>query len=54
MSERSTNLCMAVFCCPDLTLGPMTLKLDQDMGILTMYLHTENEVARSSSSKVTA
>jgi len=34
------------FCCRDLDLGPMILKLNHDLDILEMYLHTENGVAR--------
>jgi len=47
---------VVVFCCRDLDLGPMTLKLDRDIDtcILKTYLRTENEVARSSGSKVIA
>jgi len=42
------------FCCRDLDLGHMTLKLYRDMNILKTYLHTEKEVARSNRSKVIA
>jgi len=42
------------FCCDDLDFGPMTLKLDRNEYILTTYLRTEKEVARSSHSNVTA
>jgi len=54
VSEGSTNLRAAVFCWRDLDLGPMTLKLDRDIDILKTYLNTENEVAGSNHSKVTA
>jgi len=32
--------------CRDFDLGPMTLKLICDLGILKMYHHTKNEIAR--------
>jgi len=35
-----------LFCCCDLDINPMTLKLEGDLDILIMYLHTENELAR--------
>jgi len=54
VSERSTNLRAAVFCCCEVDLGPVTLKLGRDIDILKKYLCTENKVARSSYSKVTA
>jgi len=41
-------------CCRDLDLEPMTLKLDRGIDILKTYLHTEDEVAMSSRSKVIA
>jgi len=34
VSEGSTNLRAAAFCCRDLDLKPMTLKLDPDLDIL--------------------
>jgi len=43
-----------VFSCRDLDLGPMTLKPDRDIDIPKTYLHTANEVARSSLSEVIA
>jgi len=42
------------FCCPDLDLGPMNLKVGRDIDILKTYLHTEKEVAVSSRLKVIA
>jgi len=38
----------------DRDLGPMTLEVEWDIYILTTYLHAENEVDRSSRSKVIA
>jgi len=37
-----------LFCCRDLDVNPMTLKIEGDLDILKTYLHTENEVARLS------
>jgi len=55
VSEGSTNLRAAVFFgCRDLDLESMTLKLDRDTDMLMTDLHTENEVAGSSRSKVIA
>jgi len=54
VSDGGTNLRAAVFCCRDPDYGSMTLKLDGDIDILKTYLHNENEVARSSHSKVIA
>jgi len=45
---------VTVFYCRDLDLGPMTLKVDQNIDIIKLYLCTENEVAMSSRSKVIA
>jgi len=39
------------FCCRDLVLKPMTLKLDPDLDILKMYPQTENKVDTSSQCK---
>jgi len=41
------------FYCCDLDLGPVTLKRKCGLDILTMFLHTKNEVARWSYSTVT-
>jgi len=41
-----------LFCCRDLAINPMTLKLEGDLDILKMCLCTENEVARLKHSKV--
>jgi len=41
-----------LFRCCDLDNSPMTLKLEDDLDILNMYLHTENEVARLRHSKL--
>jgi len=54
VSEWSTNLHTAVSSRRDLDLGPMALKLDQEIGILERYLHTDNEVARLSRSNIIA
>jgi len=35
----------AIFHCCDLDINPMILKVEGDLDILKMYLHTENEVA---------
>ena len=43
-----------VFCACDLDLDPMTLTYELGLGILKMYLHTNNEVSRSRLSKVRA
>jgi len=45
MSEGSTYLHALPFCCRDLDINHMTLKLVGDLDILNMYLHTENELA---------
>jgi len=45
VSEESTYLHAAIFRRCDLDINPMTLKLEGDLDILKMYLHTENEVA---------
>jgi len=45
VSDGSTNLRTAAFCDRDLELNPMTLKLEDDLDILKMYLHAENEAA---------
>jgi len=52
VSEGSTNLRAAVFCCHDLDVGPMTLKMDRNIDILKTYLHAI--VARSSHSTLIA
>jgi len=52
VSEGRTNQRAAVFCCLDLDLGLMTLKLERGIDILRTYPHTENEVARSSHLKI--
>ena len=44
----------SVFCSCDLDLDPMTLTYELDLDILKMYLHTKNEVSRSTLSKVRA
>jgi len=36
------------FCCRAFDINPMTLKLEGNLDILIMYLHTENEEARLS------
>jgi len=46
------ELNVTVFRCCDLDLWPMTLKLNRDLDILKMCLQTENEVARSTHSKL--
>jgi len=48
----STHKCAPTFCCRDLDINPMTLKLKGDLDILKMYLQTENEVARLRHSKL--
>jgi len=52
VSEGSTYLRAAGFCCRDLDINPMTLKLEGDLDILKMHLHTENEVAGLRHSKL--
>jgi len=42
----------AAFCCCDLDINPMTLKLEGYLDILKMYLHSENEVASVRHSKL--
>jgi len=44
--------CLLLFRCCDLDINHMTLKLESDLDMLTMYLHTENEVARLRHSKL--
>jgi len=46
MCLRGAHTCVRPFlrCC-DLDINLMTLKLEDDLDILKMYLHTENEVA---------
>jgi len=53
-SQGITNLLAASFCCCNHDLGHMTLKLDWNIDILSMYLHTNNKVARSSHSEAIA
>jgi len=36
---------VAAFCGCDLDINPTTLKLEGDLDILKMYVHTENEAA---------
>jgi len=43
MYEGNTYLC--AFRCCDLDNNQMTLKLEGDLDILKIYLHSENEVA---------
>jgi len=37
---------LQLFSFRDYDLEPLTLKLNRDLDILKMYIHTENEVAR--------
>jgi len=37
---------LPLFCDHDLEINPITLKLEGELNILNMYLHTENEAAR--------
>jgi len=46
LCPKGAQNCVRLFCRRDLDINPMTLKLDGDLDILKMYLHTENEVAR--------
>jgi len=48
------TLFYAVFCFCDLDLKLMTLVYDLELGILKMYMRTENEVSRSKFPKVIA
>jgi len=43
VSKGSTDLRAATFCNCDLEINPMTLKLEGDLDILKIYLHTKNE-----------
>jgi len=46
LCPRGAQTCaLPLFCDLDLEINPMTLKLENDLDILKMYLHTENEVA---------
>jgi len=43
LCPRGAHTCARpLFCCPDLDINPMTLKVDGGLDILKMYLHTEN------------
>ena len=45
---------ISIFCHCDLKLDPMILVLKPDLDTMKMYLHTKNEVSRSSGSKTIA
>jgi len=50
---RGAQTCaLPLFCDRDLEINPMTLKFEDDLDILKMYPHTENEAASSSHSKL--
>jgi len=51
VSERSTNLRADAVLRRDLEINAMTLKLEGDVDILKMYLHTESEAASLRDSK---
>jgi len=52
-SPRGAYTCVwLLFCCCDLDINPMTLKLESDLDILKMYFHTKNEVATLRHSKL--
>jgi len=49
---REAQTCaLPLFCDRDLEINPMTLKLEGDLNILKIYLHTENKDAGSRHSK---
>jgi len=53
LCTRGAHTCvLPLFCCRDLNINPMTLKLEGDLDILKMYFYTENEVARLRHSKL--
>jgi len=52
VSKGAHTCARPLFRCCDLDVNPMTLKLEGDLDILKMYLHTENEVARLKHSKL--
>jgi len=43
-----------LFCVHDLEINPLTLKLEGDLDIVKLYLHTENEAASLRDSKLRA
>jgi len=52
VSNRSEICVQPLFSCRDLVLGPMTLKLESDLGSQKMPFLTKNEYAKSDHSKV--
>jgi len=55
LCPRGAQTCaLPLFCNCDPEINLMTLKLEDDLDILKMYPHTEDEVARSSYSKYIA
>jgi len=50
--EGAHTCAQPLFCFRDLDINPMTLKLEGDLDILKMYLHTEDEVAMLRHSKL--
>jgi len=51
---NGTNLRAVTVCDRDLEINSMTLKLEGDLSILKIYLHTENEAASLQHSKLRA
>jgi len=45
---------LPLFCNGELEINPMTLKLENDLDILKMYIHTENKAASLRLSKLRA
>jgi len=51
VSSGTLNLCSLTHNC-DFVLNPLTLNLEDDLDILKMYPHTENEAASKGKSEV--
>jgi len=52
---RGARTCaLPLFCDRDLETNPLTLKLEGDLDVVKMYLHTENEAASLKDSKLRA
>jgi len=53
LCPRGAHTCaLRLFRCCDVNINSMTLKLEDDIDILKMYLYTQNEVARLRHSKL--
>jgi len=55
LCPRGAQTCaLPLFCDRDLEINPVTLKLEGDLDILKMYLHTKNEAVSLRHSKLRA